>query len=200
MSEAASIHTSWTVWPRMSMPRIACACSRASAEFLASLMPPALPRPPIWTCALTTHGKPTFSAAATASSTLVAASPDGTGMPWRANSCFPWYSSRSIRRAGTVSHTSRCQNARPHGAAERHPVGHLRRLRDPHRLGRGHLRRLPKGGRARRLLDREERAHAALPPDRARDPGRLLRALRRGPAPDGRAHRQGAGLAARALA
>ncbi len=40
----------------MSMPRIAPACSSVSARSLASLMPPALPRPPIWTWALTTTG------------------------------------------------------------------------------------------------------------------------------------------------
>ena len=42
--------------PRMSIPRIASACSRASSASLATLIPPALPRPPIWTWALITHG------------------------------------------------------------------------------------------------------------------------------------------------
>jgi len=36
------------------------------------------------------------SAAATASSTVRAGRPLGTGTPWRAKSCLPWYSSRSI--------------------------------------------------------------------------------------------------------
>ena len=45
------------------MPRIASACASASSASLASLMPPALPRPPIWTWALTTTGKPSASAA-----------------------------------------------------------------------------------------------------------------------------------------
>src|SRR3954462_14393672 len=54
MSEAFSIHSSWTVWPRMSMPRIASACGRASSRSAASLMPPAFPRPPISTCRLPT--------------------------------------------------------------------------------------------------------------------------------------------------
>ena len=40
-----SIQTTLTTWPLMSIPRIACACSRASAELAASLIPPALPRP-----------------------------------------------------------------------------------------------------------------------------------------------------------
>src|SRR3954454_8091647 len=35
------------------------------------------------------------SAAATASSTVVTASPSDTGMPYRAKSCLPWYSNRS---------------------------------------------------------------------------------------------------------
>ena len=56
ISDACSTHTSCTTWPRMSMPRIASACARASTPSWASLMPPSLPRPPICTCALTTHG------------------------------------------------------------------------------------------------------------------------------------------------
>ena len=51
--------------------------SSASWRSLASLMPPALPRPPISTCALTTQGYPTSSAAATASATVVAGAPVG---------------------------------------------------------------------------------------------------------------------------
>ena len=43
------------------------AASASSASF-ASLIPPALPRPPIWTWALTTTGKPSASAASRASS------------------------------------------------------------------------------------------------------------------------------------
>ena len=57
MSEAGSIHTSWTVRPRMSMPRIASACDSASSASFATLIPPALPRPPICTWAFTTTGK-----------------------------------------------------------------------------------------------------------------------------------------------
>ena len=81
------------------MPRIASALSRASSALAAILIPPAFPRPPIFTCALITAGKPTFSAAATASSTVRAGMPDGTGISWRAKSCFPWYSRRSMRPA-----------------------------------------------------------------------------------------------------
>ena len=43
MSLAFSIQTTSTVWPLMSIPRIASACSRTSAALFASLMPPALP-------------------------------------------------------------------------------------------------------------------------------------------------------------
>src|SRR5512133_4372811 len=84
----------------MSMPRIASAAARASSSSWATLMPPAFPRPPIFTCALMTHGKPISLAAATASSTVRAWRPSGTGMSWRAKSCLPWYSSRSMSGAG----------------------------------------------------------------------------------------------------
>ena len=40
----------------MSMPRILVAWKRTSAAFWASLMPPALPRPPTCTWAFTTTG------------------------------------------------------------------------------------------------------------------------------------------------
>ena len=43
MSLACSTQTSWTVKPRMSMPRIASACCSASSRSVASLIPPALP-------------------------------------------------------------------------------------------------------------------------------------------------------------
>ena len=52
-------------------------------------MPPALPRPPTSTCALTTTGPPSCSAAFRASSGVVATTPSDTGIPNRANSCFP---------------------------------------------------------------------------------------------------------------
>ena len=56
MSEACSIQSVRTTWPRMSSPRICFAFSSASAGSSASLIPPALPRPPVSTCALTTTG------------------------------------------------------------------------------------------------------------------------------------------------
>ena len=47
----------------------------------ASLTPPALPRPPVSTCALTTTGPPISSAAARASAGVSATRPWETGMP-----------------------------------------------------------------------------------------------------------------------
>src|SRR6266496_4134626 len=79
----------------MSMPRIAAAAARASSGVRASLTPPALPRPPVFTCALTTVTPPMRSAAAAASSGVVATSPRPTGTPYLWNSCLAWYSNRS---------------------------------------------------------------------------------------------------------
>src|SRR5215213_2124999 len=60
------------------------------------------------------------SAAATACSTVVAGAPFGTGTPWRAKSCLPWYSRRSIRGPDSsqrprieASSANRCHNAAP---------------------------------------------------------------------------------------
>ena len=58
MSLASVTSTRCTVWPLMSMPRIAAAFSRASSGVLASFTPPALPRPPVFTWALTTTAVP----------------------------------------------------------------------------------------------------------------------------------------------
>ena len=76
------------------MPRMAEACSKASSAVLASLTPPALPRPPALTCALTTQG-PIFSAAARASSAVVTTTPSVVFTPCLAKSSFAWYSIRS---------------------------------------------------------------------------------------------------------
>src|SRR5438128_203472 len=59
------------------MCRIALAASRASAGVFATLMPPALPRPPACTCAFTTTVPPNARAAASASSGVVAMRPSG---------------------------------------------------------------------------------------------------------------------------
>ena len=58
MSAAGSTSTVRTAWPRMSMPRISPAAARASAADRQSFTPPALPRPPVSTCAFTTDRRP----------------------------------------------------------------------------------------------------------------------------------------------
>src|SRR4051794_10186972 len=72
------------------------ACSNASSGLLASFTPPALPRPPALTCALTTQ-KPYFSAADRASSGVVTTVPRVVVTPCLAKSSFAWYSIRSTR-------------------------------------------------------------------------------------------------------
>ena len=64
------------------VPSMACAAERTVSRSRATLTPPALPRPPAWTCALTTQtDPPSASAAWTASSALAATRPAGTAMP-----------------------------------------------------------------------------------------------------------------------
>ena len=63
-------------------PSIAAAAALTASGSRATLTPPALPRPPACTCALTTHSAPPSArAAASASSAVAATSPSGTGMP-----------------------------------------------------------------------------------------------------------------------
>src|SRR5438105_14221484 len=95
MSDAFSIQSLRATWPLMSSPRMTRAFCSASAGSSASLTPPALPRPPVRTCALTTTGPPSEDAAARASSGETARWPSDTGMPTRRNSSLPWYSYRS---------------------------------------------------------------------------------------------------------
>ena len=77
------------------MPRIVAACERASSAVAASLIPPALPRLPVGTCALITHG-PISAAAAAASSAVLAIRLGGTAMPYRVNSGLAAYSQKSM--------------------------------------------------------------------------------------------------------
>src|SRR5450631_1201740 len=90
----------------MSMPKIWEAASAASSADLATLTPPALPRPPTLTCALTTTTPPLlapiFTAAARASSTLSATMPASTGTPWASNMSRAWYSKRSTSSSSSL--------------------------------------------------------------------------------------------------
>src|SRR6266508_2110840 len=95
MSAVSASITLCTVWPLMSMPRMSAARACASSGPAANLTPPALPRPPTFTCALTTTRPPSRSAIARASCAVVATPPPSTGSPCRANSSRPWYSYRS---------------------------------------------------------------------------------------------------------
>jgi len=67
---------------------------KAAAAPLTTLTPPALPRPPAWICALTTTTSLPVSvmsclAAVTASGTVNAGMPLGTGIPYFRKSSFP---------------------------------------------------------------------------------------------------------------
>src|SRR3954454_5363336 len=99
MSDAFSIQSVSTTWPLMSRPMMSLAFCSASAGSSASLTPPAFPRPPVSTWALTTTCPPSSCAAARASSGVRATRPSETGIPNCAKSCLPWYSKRSIGRA-----------------------------------------------------------------------------------------------------
>ncbi len=74
---------------RSVMPRISLAARLASAGDFASLMPPALPRPPACTWALTaTFPPPNARAASSASAGVQARRPSGTATPNSRNSAF----------------------------------------------------------------------------------------------------------------
>ena len=75
----------------------------------ASLTPPAFPRPPVRTCALTTTWPPSSSAAARASAGVVARRPSETGIPKRRKSSLPWYSYRSTTADSTQERLTRLE-------------------------------------------------------------------------------------------
>src|SRR5437867_3079392 len=93
MSSRSSRYTCFTRYPWMSIPRICPATERASSSESAGLIPPALPRPPTRTCALTMQG----SGGSTTSSGLEAVTPRGIGMPYRAKVSFALYSRNFTR-------------------------------------------------------------------------------------------------------
>src|SRR5881409_1216001 len=74
------------------MPRICRAARSAPSASSASLMPPALPRPPACTCAFTTIRPPRRVAATRASAGVEATSPAGTGTPNSRSRALAWYS------------------------------------------------------------------------------------------------------------
>ena len=79
MSFAGVISTCRVTCPLMSSPRMLPAWVRTSSTVAAYFTPPALPRPPIFTCDFTITGVPSRSAASTASSTVVATMPGRRG-------------------------------------------------------------------------------------------------------------------------
>src|SRR5450830_2051512 len=84
------------------MPMMALAWVLASSGVAASLMPPALPRLPVGTWALTTTG-PIRAATSTASSGVFASPPLGTAMPCLARSGLAACSSKFIGFARLLS-------------------------------------------------------------------------------------------------
>src|SRR6218665_60384 len=103
MRAPAATITRLTMCPLMSRPRMLRAAAAASSGVVATLTPPALPRPPVFTCALTTTTPPSFSAAALASSGVSATMPASTGTPYCSNRSLAWYSYRSTRVFQSVS-------------------------------------------------------------------------------------------------
>ena len=99
----------------MSRPRISPARAAASSGLFAIFTPPALPRPPVFTCALTTTtGVPSSAAAAEASSGVTAVMPRRTGTPCFSKTSLAWYSYRSTLASMSVS-----ARRSPSGGAER---------------------------------------------------------------------------------
>src|ERR1700712_4546823 len=98
MSLAWATITLWVMCPLMSSPRMSWARALASSGLSASFTPPALPRPPTFTCALTTTVCPISRAIASACSGVSATPPGSTGTPCAANRSRAWYSKRSTNR------------------------------------------------------------------------------------------------------
>src|SRR3989441_1672291 len=109
MAEASSTSTLRTLMPSGGvcgvlsiMPRIWPAACSAVAGSSASLMPPALPRPPACTCALTTTRPPSRCAIARACAGVSATSPLGTATPNSRSSALAWYSWIFTRSRGLL--------------------------------------------------------------------------------------------------
>src|SRR3954447_6159021 len=140
----------------MSIPRISPARSAASCGLCASLTPPALPRPPVFTCALTTtvppDRGPSLSAPALASSAVVATSASSTGTPCAANRSRAWYSNRSTERP---HHRGRGGTGNPSPRVRHHPHGVVGRSD-----GLAHVRAHPLDDLGHRGTRREDLPHA----------------------------------------
>ena len=131
--------------------------------------------------------------------------PSGTGTPWRANSCLPWYSSRSIGSGtllpstGTRPPETAMASCPPHGDSKNVSFVTFDVYGTLIDWETGAYDAFQARGRAGRVHDRARRADPAVPRDPAEDQGRLLRALRGGAEADRGGDRQAAGLAAGAV-
>src|SRR5213594_2888855 len=85
----------------MTIPKMSPAAASASSGVPTTFTPPALPRPPAATWALSATLPPSSSAARRASPGAATTRPAGTGMPQRANSSLPWCSNRSNQPSGS---------------------------------------------------------------------------------------------------
>src|SRR5438552_5997722 len=174
MGEASSTSTLRTLMPSGGvcgvfsiMPRICFAAASAPAGSSASLIPPPLPRPPAWTCALTTTLPPRRWAISFACAGVSATSPLGTATPNSRSSAFAWYSwtfiplpSARVRatEARAQERDHRLPDARLRLRAEGHLVNaavEVLRLDRLAELARGLLVRA-------RVVDRDDRIGAAV--------------------------------------
>src|SRR5579864_1704595 len=137
----------------MSIPMIFRAASRASSGVLARMMPPALPRPPTGTWALTATG-PRAEHAAAASSGVRATLPGGIAMPSEARSSLAWYS-RSFKSRLSVLAQREAPVVALHPVALRVLEPHLAEQREPN-LATDCVRRA--------IVDRGEGVDGRAPP------------------------------------
>src|SRR5712692_8121682 len=127
MGEASSTSTLRTlmpsggVWGVLSiMPRICFAAASAPAGSSASLTPPALPRPPACTWALTTTLPPSRAAMSFAWAGVSATSPFGTGTPNSRRMALAWYSWIFMRGLDVEQHPDRGDGPGDGGAVAQH--------------------------------------------------------------------------------
>ena len=109
----------------------------ASSAVATYFTPPALPRPPVLTCAFTITGLPISSAMALASSAVSVTRPGVEGTLCLANSSFAWYSKRSM---GSLSVCLTWQGLRLTGSGELYPTRAEAFGTAYHSCGRSHRR------------------------------------------------------------